>query len=181
MKLFIFMGVSGSGKSAIQHSLPIDFLTNCTTRPLRRGEIDGYHIKQVSEDEFLGLVEEGYFIEWNTYAGNYYGTPKHKIDEFLDGKPYHCTKEVMGARYLKQKYGDKAVIIYIKPPSLIILADRMMKRGDSDKDIESRIDYLRITNELENEKFADYVIVNNNLKDSQLEAHRIMIKELLKG
>ncbi|MBD1379080.1 guanylate kinase [Metabacillus arenae] len=180
-KLIIFMGASGSGKSEIQHSLPIDFMTNCTTRALRDGEIDGYHIKQVSEEEFLKLEIEGFFFETNKYAGNYYGTPKHKIDELINGKPYHCTKDINGMRALKGKLGDKAVSIYIKPPSIDELKRRMLIRGDKEIDIARRIKHLEETDEFENEKFADYVIVNDDLKEAQLEAHKIVIKELLKS
>lgn len=180
-KLIIFMGASGSGKSEIQHSLPIDFMTNCTTRALRDGEIDGYHIKLVSEQEFLKLDNEGYFFETNIYAGNHYGTPKHKIDELINGKPYHCTKDINGMRALKSKLGDKAVSIYIKSPSIDELKNRMLKRGDKEVDIDRRIKHLEETNEIENEKFADHVIINDDLKEAQLEAHRVVIKELLKS
>lgn len=180
MKLFVFMGASGSGKSSIEHSLPIDFMTNCTTRTLRDGEIDGYHIKQVEEDEFLRLTKEGYFFETTYYSGNYYGTPKHKIKEMLNGKPFHCTKDIKGVIALKNKLGDKAVSIYIKPPSIDELIKRMVERGDNYIDIERRIKYLQETNETESEKYADYVIVNDDLKAAQLEAHKIVIKELLK-
>jgi guanylate kinase len=174
------MGASGSGKSVIQHSLPIDFMTNCTTRTLRNGEIDGYHIKQVSKEEFLKLCKEDFFFETTAYSGNLYGTPKHKIIEMLKGKPYHCTKDINGVLALKEKLGNKAVSIYIKPPSIIELQKRMSNRGDSPDDIERRIKYLLETNEIDNEKYADYVIINDDLKEAQLEAHKIVIKELLK-
>jgi guanylate kinase len=174
------MGASGSGKSVIQHSLPIDFMTNCTTRHLRDGEVDGYHIKQVTEEEFLKLDDEGYFFETTVYSGNYYGTPNHKINEMINGKPYHCTKDLNGVRSLKEKLGDKAVSIYIKPPSIEELKIRMINRGDSQEDIERRINYLQETNEIDNEKYADYVIVNEDLKESQLEAHKIIIRELMR-
>jgi guanylate kinase len=180
LKLFVFLGASGSGKSEIQHSLPIEFMTNCTTRKLRDGEIDGYHIKQVAEDEFLKLENEGYFFETTYYSGNYYGTPKHKINELLNGKPFHCTKDVKGVMALKEKLSDKVVAVYIKPPSIIELQRRMLYRGDSEEDIERRIKYLIETNEFDNEKYADYVIINDDLKDAKLEAHKIVIKELLK-
>jgi guanylate kinase len=179
VKLFVFMGASGSGKSVIQHSLPIDFMTNCTTRVLRDGEIDGYHIKQVTEEEFLKLDSERYFFETTRYAGNYYGTPKHRIDEIFNGKPYHCTKDINGAMELKSQLGNKAVVIYIKPPSIIELQKRMFIRGDNVEDIERRIKYLMETNETDNEKYADYVIINDDLKEAQLAAHKIVIKELL--
>lgn len=181
MKLFIFMGGSGSGKSTIQHSLPIDFMTNCTTRPLREGEIDGYHIKQVTKEEFQHLRSIGHFFETTHYAGNDYGTPAEKIVNLYDGIPYHCTKDINGVKDLKEKLGGKAVAIYIKPPSEEVLKQRMVDRGDTAEEIQGRITYLKETNELENEKYADYVIVNDDLKDAIIEAHRIVIKELLNG
>jgi guanylate kinase len=174
------MGASGSGKSAIQHSLPIEFLTNCTTRPLRIGEIDGYHIKQVSKSEFEKLYKENYFFETTNYSGNYYGTPKHKIEELISGKPFHCTKDLNGVKALKKELGDRAVSIYIKPPSSDVLKTRMLERGDSLEDINKRIKYLHSAGELENEKYADYVILNDDLKQAQIDAHQIVIKELLK-
>ncbi|WP_137743408.1 guanylate kinase [Robertmurraya siralis] len=180
MKLFIFMGASGSGKSTIQHSLPIEFMTNCTTRPLRKGEIDGYHIKNVTKDEFLRLEKEGYFFETNIYSGNHYGTPQNKVDELLKGKPFHCTKDIRGVMALKDRLGNKAVSIYIKPPSIEELKKRMLERGDSVEDIQKRIKHLLHTKEMENEKYADYVIENNDLMEAKLEAHRIVIKELVK-
>jgi guanylate kinase len=72
------------------------------------------------------------------------------------------------------------VTIYIKPPSIIELQNRMVNRGDSEEAIEKRINYLLETNEFENEKYADYVIINEDLKEAQLEAHKIVIKELIK-
>lgn len=180
MKLFTFIGASGSGKTTIQHSLPIEFMTNCTTRPLRHGEIDGYHIKKIDEEEFLKLKKEGYFFETNVYAGNYYGTPKHKINELINGKPYHCTKDINGVKALRGSLGDKVVVVYIKPPSVTELRKRMIVRGDDEDDVNRRIEYLEETNEIENEKYADYVIINDDLKEAQIEAHGIVIKELLK-
>jgi guanylate kinase len=180
LKLFVFLGASGSGKSEIQHSLPIEFMTNCTTRELRNGEVDGYHIKHVTEEEFLELEKENYFFETTYYSGNYYGTPKRKINELISGKPFHCTKDVNGVLALKNKLGNKVISIYIKPPSIIELQNRMVNRGDSEEAIEKRINYLLETNEFENEKYADYVIINEDLKEAQLEAHKIVIKELIK-
>jgi guanylate kinase len=174
------MGASGSGKSAIQHSLPIEFLTNCTTRALRDGEIDGYHIKQVKRDDFEKLHKDGYFFETTNYSGNYYGTPKYKIEELLNGKPFHCTKDINGVKALKDELGDKAVSIYIKPPSSDVLKMRMIERGDNLEDINKRLEYVHSASELENEKYADYIILNDDLKQAQLEAHQIVIKELLK-
>ena len=173
------MGASGSGKSTIQHSLPIDFMTNCTTRPLREGEIDGYHIRQVGEETFKMLDANGKFFETTYYSGNYYGTLSRDIKEMLKGKPYHCTKDVVGVKLFKEKLGDKAVVVYIKPPSIEVLENRMRDRGDSEEEIRKRIKYMQQSDELENEVYADYVIVNDDLKTAQIEAHQIVIKELL--
>ncbi|MFC0852728.1 guanylate kinase [Halalkalibacter oceani] len=177
----MFMGASGSGKSTIQHSLPIPFMTNRTTRPLREGEVNGYHIQKVTKEEFLHLQKMGFFFETTEYAGEYYGTPTESINKLYDGQPFHCTKDINGVIDLKNKLGKRAVSIYIKPPSIITLIWRMIKRRDSLKAIIKRIKHLRQTEELENEKYADYVIVNDDLKQAQLEAHQIVIKELIKG
>ena len=174
------MGGSGSGKSTIQHSLPIKFLTNCTTRPLREGEINGYHINEVTEEEFLKLKDEGYFFETTYYAGNHYGTPNPMIERMKSGEPFHCTKDRHGVEQLKSKLKNRLVSIYIKPPSVDVIIERMRLRGDSSDEILQRIKHLEKTNELENERFADYIIVNDDLNKAIIDAHQIVIKELVK-
>jgi len=181
MKLFVFLGASGSGKSEIQHRLPIRFLTNYTTRELRKGEIDGYHIKAVTNERFEELVKENKIIENTYYAGNYYGTPTGSIVELLNGTPFHATLDIAGVNKLRQLLGkERLVVIYIKAPDIETLVKRMRQRGDSDQKIQSRVRQLKTTNELDNEVNADYVVVNDELKDAVIETMCIVIKELSK-
>lgn len=180
-KLFCFMGVSGSGKSTIQHSLPIPFLTNYTTRDLREGEEEGIHVHTVSKDTFNKLIEENKVLEWAEYSGNYYGTPAWVKEELDKGKSFHSTKEIKGIKKLKEILGEeKVIVIYIKPPSISKAISRMEERGDSKEEILKRMKQMVETNEFENENYADYVISNDDLTQAQLEAHQIVIKELIK-
>lgn len=185
MVVFVFIGCSGVGKSTIQHSLPIPFLTNYTTREVRiwDGEIDGYHVKHIpSREEFMRLVDNGEMLEYAEYVGNLYGTPMSYIRNMIENKqPYHATKEINGVHKLRELLGeDRVVVIYIKAPNVNVLMERMKARGDSPEVIQKRITNIADTHELHNEKYADYVVVNNDLDTAILEVHQIVIKELVK-
>lgn len=180
--LFGFMGASGVGKSAIQHSLPIRFLTNYTTRRIREGEVAGYHINQVTREEFIQLDKAGKILEKSEYAGNLYGTPTDLIHEMLwYNVPFHATKDLNGIKALKESLGHKLITIYVQPPSIDDLVVRMIARGDHADTVRDRIVHLRETNELDNAKYADYVIINDKLQDAIFEAHRIVLTELTKA
>jgi guanylate kinase len=167
LKLFCFLGPSGGGKSTIQHSLPnhIKFLTHYVTRPVREGEIDGYHVKHVHRDEFEELYRQGWIVTRTEYAGNLYGAPLPSIREIIHDKiPYHATATIESIQQFKELLGKENVVtIYIKPPSIEALRERMKTRGDSEEAIEKRILHIYSAAELENEKLADYVVVNDDL------------------
>lgn len=180
MKLFAFIGVSGSGKSSIQHSLPMRFLTHYTTRSVRAGEIDGYHVKHVSFQEMALLESNQKLATLTGYAGNYYATPIEFVFDILeDSIPYHATATVESIKQFKELLGeDNVVVFYIKPQNVEVLKERMIARGDSEEDIEKRIRHIYSENELANEEFADYVIINDILENSVLEAKDYIAKEL---
>lgn len=180
MKLFVFIGASGSGKSTIQHNLPLRFLTHYTTRALRTGEVDGYHIKQVSFEEIEELRLNGKLATMTTYGDNHYASPIEFVHELLENKiPYHATATVDNANQFKNLLGkEKVVVIYIKPPEIAVLKNRMLGRGDNIEDVYSRIANLYSTAEMDNEKYADYVIINDNLDIAIEQAYAIVQKEL---
>lgn len=182
MKLFCFLGASGSGKSTIQHSLPnwIKFLTHYVTREVREGEIDGYHVKHISRDAFEVMYANDDIATRTEYAGNMYGAPLDSLLEILNhSQPFHATATPDSIEQFKKFLGkDRVITIYIKPPSVEALRERMEKRGDSPESIEKRIAYIYSAAELENEKIADYVVVNDDLQVAQSEVREIIYNEL---
>jgi len=165
LKLFAFMGVSGGGKSLIKHSLPLKFLTHYITRPVREGEIDGYHVKHVSFQEMEQLKSGQKLATLTSYAGEYYASPIDFVSDVLDkGIPYHATATMDNINQFKALLGkENVVVIYIKPPNIEILRERMLSRGDKAEEVEKRIAHIYSANELENEYLADYVIINDDL------------------
>ncbi|WP_336784150.1 hypothetical protein [Paenibacillus illinoisensis] len=181
MKLFCFMGASGSGKSVIQHSLPgtIKFLTHFVTREIRQEEIDGYHVKHISKELFDNEYREGNIATRTEYAGNLYGAPSGSIKEIINGTPHHATTTADSIEQFKSILGeDKVVVIYIKPPSIEALVERMTKRGDSEENIAKRISHIYSAAELENELLADYVVVNDDLENAKSIVRGILYQEL---
>lgn len=181
-KLFAFMGPSGGGKSTIQHALPkwIKFMTHFATREVREGEIDGYHINHRTREAFEILYSYGMIATKTEYAGNLYGAPTiYLADVVSAGTPYHATVTKDSLEQFKSLLGKENVVsIYIKPPSVEALRERMLARGDSIDAIEKRIEHIYSAAELENESVADYVVVNEHLEDAQSIVLGIIYKEL---
>jgi guanylate kinase len=173
------MGASGSGKSTIQHTLPLPFLTHYVTRKPREGEIDGYHLKHISRTEFFELYELGAIQTKTEYADNFYGAPHSMLDDVRNGIPYHATATIDSIAQFRHFLGDgNVVVIYIKPPSIEALTSRMLARGDSQENIEKRIAHIFSANELANEEFADYVVINDSLEDAIAQVYTIIQTEL---
>jgi guanylate kinase len=175
------MGPSGSGKSTIQHWLPkeIKFLTHYVTRKPREDEIDGYHVKYVPAGEYLALSQAGRIATSTEYAGNFYGSPMAAIEEIKNGSPYHATATIDSIGQFRFLIGDSNVVaIYIKPPSVEVLRERMKARGDTEESIDRRIAHIYSAAELENEKFADYIVVNDDLEAAKKETLGIIYDEL---
>ena len=141
-----------------------------TTRPPRDGEVDGVDYYFVSKEEFLKRIEEDKFLEWAEFVGNYYGTPKDKVEEQLElGKEVVLEIEVEGALKLRKKVKD-AVFIFIVPPGRQALYDRLLKRGTEAKEIiEARV--KKADNEFLLAHKYDYIVVNDEVNNA---ADRIM-------
>lgn len=148
-KLIVLTGPSGVGKGTLVRSLlrrhPEIFLSiSATTRQPRPGEIDGKDYYFVSRQQFERMVEVGELLEWAEYAGNYYGTPRQKVQEKIDrGKRVLLEIEVIGARAIEQTF-PHALRIFILPPSLAELERRLRGRGnDSQEAIGRRLQRAR--------------------------------------
>jgi guanylate kinase len=183
--MLVLSSPSGAGKSSLARKL-IDSSENIvlsisvTTRPIRPGEIDGKDYYFVDKDSFENRVREGRFLEWASVFGNLYGTPKDKVEESLN-KVQDMVFDIdwQGARSLKQRMPDDVVSIYILPPSMEELRNRLVNRSqDSIEIIESRMQkaYQEASHYIE----YDYVIINDNFDESLYKLKSILNAEHLK-
>lgn len=164
--LFILCGPSGAGKTTLAHHLlkqhaNLEFSVSYTTRAPRDGESDGidYHFR--TTDEFRVVRDAGGFAEWAEVHGNYYGTSVRAVEDAWR-RGHHVVFDIdyQGAQQLREKFGRRAVVVLVVPPSLDALEARLRGRGtDSDAVIERRLQVAR--DEIaELERFADHRLVN---------------------
>lgn len=161
---------SGAGKTTIIKSLVagddrFEFSVSTTTRPPRRSEEGAHSYYFVGVEEFHEMVRRGEFIEWAEVHQNYYGTTKKEVDRIKStGKIPIFDVDVQGARQLKGRIDD-AVFIFIAPPSVDSLRERLVKR---DTESTGQIE-LRLSNaikELQDYVLYDYVVINDSVESS---------------
>lgn len=179
-KFIIISGPSGVGKGTICNVLLKDlnawYSVSMTTRGIREGEVDGINYYFINKPEFEERIKNGQFIEYNIYNNNYYGTPKDKVLEKLnDGINVILEIEVNGARNIKNIFPD-ALLIYISPPSMDILRERLIGRGSEDMEtINKRLEIAE--DELKQVDFYDYVVINDDLQTAIDNVKDIIEKE----
>ena len=180
-KLIVISGPSGAGKSsvvfrAIEGRQDMCFSTSATTRSPRPGEVDGREYFFVSRERFLELVEQDQMLEHAEYVGNFYGTPRAYVEQKLaEGMNVVLDIEIQGARQVREKMPE-AVLIFIIPPSLEELRNRLVKRGtDTPEAIEGRL--TRARQECAEADFYDYLIVNDDLAQAAAEFSAILAAE----
>ncbi len=183
-RLIIFSAPSGAGKTTIVRSafkkIPeLVFSISATTRERRGVEKDGVDYFFISESDFKRKIEMNEFVEWETFYGYYYGTLKRVINSALENnKSIVLEVDVKGALKIKKEYPD-AVGIFIKPPSIEELKNRLRNRKtESNEDLIKRIE--RAEMEIGYQKYFDYVVVNDNLDRAQKEVYEILNKVLNK-
>lgn len=169
-KLVVITGPSGVGKGTIVKALlskysNIFLSISATTRAPRQGEVDKKDYYFLSRQEFEQMINDHQLLEWAEYAGNYYGTPRQPVLEKIDqGKIIILEIEVLGARLVKESF-PLATRIFILPPSLDILEQRLRGRGtDAEEVIIKRLTKAR--EELAVSDEFDYQVINDNLEDS---------------
>lgn len=184
--VFIISAPSGSGKSTLVNRLMemdmardgrrLQFSVSFTTRAPRGGEVDGEHYHFITVEEFQRLREANELLEWAEVFGNYYGTPRailRKAEEA--GKDLILDIDVQGAAQLKQRL-DRAISIFILPPSRQVLESRLRKRSsDSDEVIQRRLE--EASNEIEEFGKYDYLLINDNLDASFEQLRGIILSE----
>lgn len=147
-KLVIFSAPSGAGKTTIvkhllaEHPDKISFSISASTRQPRTGEIDGKDYYFISKEEFLHRVAKKEFIEFEeVYSGTFYGTLRAEVDRiWATGKHVIFDIDVEGGLHLKRKFEDRALAVFVQPPSLDVLTQRLRGRGtDSEEKLRERV------------------------------------------
>lgn len=165
--LFIVSGPSGCGKGTVLAEIlkqdNVYYSVSATTRAPRPGEVNGVNYHFLSKDEFEKLIENGGMLEYASYCGNYYGTPKKPVEDMLaEGKNVILEIEVQGALKVMEKCPE-AVSVFILPPSLKELRRRLHKRGtETEEVIEKRIG--EAAGEIRKAVNYDYVMINGELE-----------------
>ncbi len=179
--LLVISGPSGSGKGTICKKLlnrnqNINFSISATTRKPRKGEAEGINYFFVSENEFEDMMKNQEFLEYANVHGNFYGTPKKQVFEKLNqGENIILEIDVQGALQVKKIYPE-GVFIFILPPSLEELENRIVKRGtESEEDINKRLN--NSYKEIELGKKYDYLIINDQVLNAVEKIESIIIAE----
>ncbi len=165
--LVLYSGSSGVGKGTIMAELlkrdpSIRLSVSNTTREPRDGEINGVHYNFISKEEFLKLIEQDAYLEYASFCGNYYGTPKKQVEDMLEqGYNVFLEIDVQGGLQIIDKYPD-VLSIFILPTSIQSLERRLHRRGTEDeKTIQDRLSQAE--RELSVKNKYKYTVVNGDL------------------
>lgn len=181
-KLIVISAPSGSGKTSIfkraQAILPnLLFSISYTTRQPREGETDGVDYYFTDKRQFRLMIEDDLFLEWANVYGNFYGTTKEFIRRSQqEGKIVVLDIDVQGMMQLKKVVDQDAVFVFIMPPSLEVLSERLIGRGTEDEtSVQKRLDNAEY--EMTFMDHYDYRVVNDDLDDAVDAFLRIIITE----
>lgn len=180
-KLIIFSAPSGSGKSTIinklmsEYGLQGRFSISATSRKPRGSEQDGVEYYFLTEEDFRRRISEGDFLEYEeVYPGCFYGTLRSEVDRTLaQGENVILDIDVQGGLNVKKIYGDRALTLFIQPPSIERLRERLERRGtDAPEVIERRL--AKAETELSFAPKYDAVVVNDDLEEACQSAARVV-------
>jgi guanylate kinase len=185
-KIFVISGPSGSGKTTLLTSLIQDKKIakllvksrSITTRPKRSNEREGKEYFFVSPAEFNRLLKAKKILEWTRYLGYYYGTPRQPLEKQLNrGKSVGLCLDLKGARILKKIYPNNTVTVFVLPPSLSTLKERIQNRcrNTNQQEVAQRV--LLARKELRAASEFDYCILNQNLPVALKELKSIFLQE----
>jgi guanylate kinase len=177
-KLIVISAPSGSGKTTIAKEImnrfpDLGFSVSGTTRSKRPGEVDGKDYFFLTREEFERRVDKGEFVEWEELYGDCYGTLKSEVERVLKtGHHLLFDVDVKGGLSIK-KYYPNALLIFIRPPSMETLKDRLLKRQTED-DVTLKRRLERVTMELELGNKFDHQVVNDELDRAIREVQSII-------
>ena len=180
-RLFVISGPSGAGKGTIckklLESVDISLSTSMTTRAPRPGEIDGKDYYFVTVDEFEEKIANGGMLEYARVFDNIYGTPKDMVIKQLErGRDVILEIDVQGGLQIKKKMPEQAVLVFVLPPDLTTLRQRII---DRDTETEEVIDkrFNEAINEIKLIGEYDYYVVNDELDDAVYDLKAIIMAE----
>ncbi|MDF2832374.1 guanylate kinase [Chryseobacterium indoltheticum] len=179
-KVIIFSAPSGSGKTTlVKHSLEaipeLAFSISCTTRQPRGSEIHAIDYHFISPDEFRQKISEEAFVEFEeVYTDKYYGTLKSEVEKIWNqGKVVIFDVDVKGGISLKKYFGEKALSIFIEPPSIAELERRLNSRGTDDAEtIKTRVE--KAEEELTYAIEFDKIVINSDLSEAKIEIESLI-------
>ncbi|WP_245410620.1 guanylate kinase [Notoacmeibacter marinus] len=183
--MLVLSSPSGAGKSTIARNLletdpAFRLSVSVTTRKRRSSEIDGQHYHFRSVPDFEVMRDRDELLEWAEVHGNFYGTPRAPAEKAIgDGQDMLFDIDWQGAQQMKEKVGVDMVSIFILPPSIDELRERLKRRAeDSDEVIETRLRNARA--EIAHWREYDYIVVNDDLNDAFHEVQAIVTAERLR-
>ncbi|MFV0531469.1 MAG: guanylate kinase [Flavobacteriales bacterium] len=179
-KLIIFSAPSGSGKTTIvrhllQHNSSLSFSISCTTREKRKHEINGKDYYFISLSDFEKKIQQNEFIEYEeVYKDNYYGTLKSEVERiWKEGKHVVFDMDVVGGLNIKKQFGNQALAIFIRPPSVEELQRRLENRStETPEKMAMRI--AKAEQEMALAQKFDVILINDCLEKAQKEAQKII-------
>jgi len=183
-KLIIFSAPSGAGKTTIvkhllESDLDLQFSISAASRPKRPNEIDGRDYYFISAEDFRRKIKNDEFLEWEeVYKDHFYGTLKSEVERILaQGKNVIFDVDVVGGMNIKKYYGDKALSVFVMPPSVTHLEQRLRGRStESDENLKKRIE--KAEHEMSFKDKFDFVLINDDLKTALTEAEKV-VKEFV--
>ncbi|WP_295674992.1 guanylate kinase [uncultured Mucilaginibacter sp.] len=186
-KLIIFSAPSGAGKTTIvQHLLgkvpQLEFSVSATTRKPRGDEQHGKDYYFISKEEFLHRIAKKQFVEFEeVYTGTFYGTLRTEIERiWAEGKTVIFDIDVIGGLHLKRKYDGQALAIFVQPPSLEVLIERLTGRGtDSPEKLKER--FAKAEKELNYAPEFDIILKNHDLQTACSEAEELVRQFMVHG
>jgi guanylate kinase len=181
-KIIIILGPSGAGKSTLLDRCLAQFpqlrdTVTYTTRPMREGESEGHPYHFVTAARFQELIQQNFFVEWAKVHTQFYGTPLHQLeDAWAEKKTIIMDVDVQGAQTFKAKY-PQAVTIFILPPSIDVLRQRILQRAASPPpDLEVRLQ--NAVNEMKMAPKCDHTLVNDQIDKAYASLTKIIEKIL---
>jgi guanylate kinase len=181
-KLIVVSAPSGAGKTTIVKALlarhpSMMFSVSATTRPKRESEVEGRDYFFLQREEFERRIRAGELVEWEEIYGNLYGTLKSEVDKALaGGKTMLFDIDVKGGLSIKRKYPDESVLIFIRPPSIEALRDRLLNRKTEDEaTFKRRME--RVTMELGKASEFDHQVINDNLETAIAEVDALVVAQ----